>query len=264
MTQEIRANRLERRLEPVVPFPHRHSFYHLVIIRSGNGWHEIDFERHRVRPHQVFVMKPGQVHSWKMARDTKGYILEFGSESVFQGTIPALLSELPPLVQFGRSGAWEKIHHLLEYMIEEYEALPAGFESCLVFYLSAILIELSRAEKGRSQEMKSLDPFIARYLELVERNFRREHRVQFYADLMETTPKALTMRASRSLGQSARDVIQDRCLLESKRLLAYSNRTIAEIGENLGFEDPNYFSRFFRENAGLSPGAFRERARSLS
>jgi len=48
--------------------------------------------------------------------------------------------------------------------------------------------------------------------------------------------------------------------VEAKRLLAYSNLTIAEIGYRIGYEDPNYFARFFRQKSGLSPGRYRKLA----
>lgn len=265
LTQEIRVNRLEHRLDPAVPFPHRHSFYHLVVVSAGSGWHEIDFQRYKVRSREVFFMKPGQVHSWKMGRETRGYVVEFEGESLFDTAVAErILPTLPSQLRAESKNTWTHLHSLLTLMLEDYVNLPGFYDKSLIHYLSALMIMLSRLEKTGAERQESLDPFTERFLQLVEKEFRRQHRVQFYADAMRTTPKALTMRVSRSLGTSARAVVQERCLLESKRLLAYSDQTITQIGDMLGFEDPNYFSRFFRDNAGISPRSFRDRARSLS
>jgi AraC-like DNA-binding protein len=250
----VRVNRLEKRLAPLVPFPHRHDFFHLVIVTAGKGWHEIDFRRYPVQPLQAFFMKPGQVHSWKLAKGTTGYVVEFGSDA----TDSRNLTEIPDQI------ALPRFPTLVKLMLDEYENQAPGFENSLQHYVAILMIELSRHVSERKSASSASDPVLDRFLALVEEQFRREHRVEFYAKLLKTTPKAITMRASRALGRSARAVIQDRCLLEAQRLLAYSDLAIAEIGYELGFEDPNYFSRFFRALAKTSPGNFRARVKSLA
>ncbi|RYZ68648.1 MAG: AraC family transcriptional regulator, partial [Proteobacteria bacterium] len=81
----------------------------------------------------------------------------------------------------------------------------------------------------------------------------------FYAQKMKLTAKALTMRVSRGLGKSARAVVQERILLEAKRLLTYSQHSIQVIAERTGFEDANYFTRFFKAHIGTTPSEFRRK-----
>jgi hypothetical protein len=63
-------------------FPHRHSFYHLVLFTDGGGSHTIDFESFEVRPGQIYFMIPGQVHSWAFEGFTDGYIINFSSSFI--------------------------------------------------------------------------------------------------------------------------------------------------------------------------------------
>jgi AraC-like DNA-binding protein len=271
-TQSIRINRLENRLQPLIPFPHRHAFYHLVVVTSGSGWHEIDFHRYPVSSYQVYCMAPGQVHSWQLGGTTQGFVLEFEGKSLFQqagtdrGLILQILQHATQQVDLSQvsSESRKRISQLLELMIEEYESQKPHFEVHLKHFLSILLLDLSRVGLASAQRAQDLDPLLERFLSLVENHFKKEHRVSFYAQHLKTTEKALTMRVSRALGKSARTVIQERCLLESKRLLAYSNLSISQIAFELGFEDPNYFSRFFREKSKQSPGAFRQQVRNLS
>ena len=79
---DIRVERLEKRINPKVPFPHRHDFYQLILITQGAGSHKIDFTIHKVFPGQVFVMKPAQVHSWTFDKKIRGIIIEFSRESM--------------------------------------------------------------------------------------------------------------------------------------------------------------------------------------
>lgn len=268
-TPEVRVNRLENRLDPQVPFPHRHDFYHLVIVISGGGWHEIDFWRYPVRSHQIFFMKPGQVHSWRLSARTSGYVVEFGNEvalEISRGSYAAVSPErIADHIDLTRAPVSQRssVQTLLGIMLGEYERQATDFEIALRHYLIPLLITLARLghEAKRPESRKTDDPLLVAFFRLIEEHFRKEHEVTFYSRQLKTTSKALTMRVSRAVGRSARGVIQDRCLLEAQRLLAYSNLAIAEIGYELGFEDPNYFSRFFRKMTGVTPGAFRVKAR---
>ena len=258
-TQEVRVNRLEDRLDPLVPFPHRHDFYHLVAVTSGQGWHEIDFHQNAVGPFQVFFMKPGQVHSWQLHPKTAGFVVEFGSDALFEKTVDQLPDHIDlSLVSKVTRDSFFKV---LELMLNEYEKRGAEFESSLRHYLVPVFIELARASPEKTKVKPTSDPLLNQFLQLVDRFFKTEHGVTFYAKQLKTTPKAITMRVTRGLGKSARAVIQDRFLLESKRLLAYSDLSISQIAYELGFEDPNYFARFLKKSTGMSPGAFRAKTR---
>jgi AraC family transcriptional regulator, transcriptional activator of pobA len=270
-TQSIRINRLENRLTPLVPFPHRHSFYHLLVMTAGSGWHEIDFVRYSVSPDQIYCMAPGQVHSWQLSSNTRGYVIEFESNSITSQDMDQKL--IRPLLQHAHAqtdlsrvspDSRKRISQILELMIEEYETQRPHFEVYLKHLLTVLLLDFLRLGVASTRRAQDSDPCLEKFLSLVEQSFRKDHRVSFYAQQMKLTEKALTMRVSRALGKSARTIIQDRCLLESKRLLAYSNLSIHEIAFELGFEDPNYFSRFFKSKTRQSPGSFRLQVRNFS
>jgi AraC family transcriptional regulator, transcriptional activator of pobA len=78
----IRIERLEDRIKPGVPFPHKHDFFQIMMITTGKGKHRIDFTEHDVKPLQTFIMKPGQMHSWNLQKGIKGLIVEFNRESL--------------------------------------------------------------------------------------------------------------------------------------------------------------------------------------
>jgi AraC-like DNA-binding protein len=267
-TQNIRANRLEERLRPLVPFPHRHAFYHLVFITSGSGWHDIDFHRYEATPGKLFLMKPGQVHSWQLSPKTQGFVIEFEESSLPNKGADALLlagslsraSEYYDL-SIARLGNREQLVSIMHMIVKEYENQAENFEISLRSLLVALLIEISRLMNKDQRRTAPADPLFDRFFTLIEEHFQKEHEVAFYANALSTTAKALTMRATRAFGKSARTIIQERLLLEAKRLLAYSDLSIAEIAYELGFEDPNYFTRFFKGHVEATPGAFRSEVR---
>jgi AraC-like DNA-binding protein len=149
-------------------------------------------------------------------------------------------------------------------MYEEYQNERPDFETALRYYLMPMLIELHRLCSGKIVNPRDIDLLLNHFLSLVEDNFISNREVLFYSKKLKITPKALTMRVTRALGKSARAVILERCLLEAKRLLGYSNFNISEVGHEVGFEDPNYFVRFFKKATGMNPREFRIKIRRAS
>lgn len=257
---EIRVERIEHRLLPKVPFPHRHDFFHFLFLEKGTGWHEIDFSRFPVKSGQLFFVKPGEVHAWSLGSKTRGFVLEFTKESI--GGNKTALDIFRVLDDFPSQALPEDPASLcghLRLMQIELEKAGPNHRLALEHLLAAFLLRITRI-KGEERRPRLRTTAVDKFRALVEENFRQEHSVEFYAKKLGLTPKALTTQARKALGMPAGAVIQEKCLLEAKRLLAYSEQTIAEIGYELGYEDPNYFARFFRQRCGMSPGKFRKLA----
>ncbi|MNJ93257.1 Transcriptional activator NphR [compost metagenome] len=260
---DIRAERLESRMAPKVPFPHRHDFFQLVFISQGKGWHEIDFVRHPVKPGFVFLIRPGQVHRWELDKSTKGFIVEFNAESLkfdpLEWEIFQAVYALPDLFKIAKTSLQKELQSYCKSMCMEFEGKKYGRISILKSHLNVLIVNLYRwgaEERGKFET--PANQFLWDFEKLIEMHFTKEHGVEFYARQLRISPKALTMRVHRLIGKSARDMIQDRCLLEARRYLGYTTLSITEISEVLGFQDPNYFNRFFRLRLGQSPGRFRK------
>lgn len=243
---EIRVERFEDRLEPRIPFPHKHDFYQVLIVTGGRGWHEIDFTRHSLTRGQVFFMKPDQVHAWKTPGAT-GFVIEFSHEFKRHLADAMLISD---------KVAMKAIESLGELMLSEFGRQADLVQHVLAAYLEALMIQIERASPT-AKISAARDSFFLRFQSLIQKNFRQHRQVEFYAKELGVTAKALTMRIKRSTGSAARDFILDRAILEAKRRLVESTETISEIGYDLGFDDPNYFTRFFKERVGVGPSEFR-------
>lgn len=92
---------------------------------------------------------------------------------------------------------------------------------------------------------------------LVETHFREKHSVVDYADMLYKAPKTLSNLFKKLGNKTPLQFIHDRILLESHRLLMYSDKSISEIGYELGFNDVQTFSRFFKKKEGISPQDYR-------
>ena len=266
---DIRAEKLEDRMQPKVPFPHKHDFFQLVFIFKGKGSHEIDFIKHEAKPGDVYIIKPGQVHKWTLDKSTQGCVVEFYLESLRldsleQDIFHSLYESADLLRAFPEMKFFKD---LCDQMRGEFQGNKTGYQSILKSLLNVMIVSLFRLEDStrKPTERKQLaakrgSAFIWQLENLIEANFTEHHNVEFYAQKLQLSPKALTMRVLRLVDKSARDMIQERCLLEARRYLGYTSLSIAEISERLGYEDANYFTRFFRLKIGVTPGQFRNQA----
>ncbi|MEO6584153.1 MAG: helix-turn-helix domain-containing protein [Ferruginibacter sp.] len=111
--------------------------------------------------------------------------------------------------------------------------------------------KIAGIEKGR------LD-IVRKFNSLVEMHYKSKHSVADYAELLNKSPKTLCNLFSQLTQNTPLTIIQERLVLEARRLLHYTERTIKDITYDLGFEDIQTFSRFFKNKEGISPTEFRK------
>ncbi len=99
---------------------------------------------------------------------------------------------------------------------------------------------------------------IRKYYILVEQHFKEFHQVKDYANLLFKSPKTLSNIFSNHEEKSPLMVINERILLEAKRLLLYSNQSNDEIAEELGYKDAGHFSKFFKKHTKLNPSSYKK------
>ncbi len=255
----IRVNDLETRLHPRIPFPHKHSFFQLVVIQQGQGWHEIDFNRHEVEAGLIFNVKPGQVHAWELSSDTRGFLVEFEFSAIRKVQAPddhmARIYAIPDVLR-PSDDQFESVLHLCRDMIREQKERHREWENILQLRLLTFIFLIFRFSPAQAIAVET-SGVIHNFFDLVNTFYVRHHNIEFYAEKLGLTPKALTMRVTRACGFPPKKIIQDRCLLEAKRLLAYSSLPNSAVAAKVGFTDPNYFARLFRTKIGMTPSEFR-------
>ena len=111
----------------------------------------------------------------------------------------------------------------------------------------------SKLENGKSD-------VVIEYNFLVEQHFKSKHHVSDYAEMMNKSPKTLSNLFSKLSDKTPLQFIQARKILEARRLLRHSNLSIKEVGFEIGFEDVQTFSRFFKKMEGQSPTEYKELA----
>lgn len=249
-------------------FPHRHSFYHLVLFTHGAGTHSIDFERFDVKPGQIYFMVPGQVHSWHFEGFTDGYIINFSeafiqsfllqpgyldSFSFFNGNLKDAVVNLP-------ADTFATAKELFEQTIHEImKPAPSGSDMVRLLMLQ-IFIHVNRLNSNPvgTGKLTYNQTLLKNYQKLIEQHYADIKLPKDYAELLYITPNHLNAVCKDLLDLSAGELIRNRTLLEAKRLLTNPQLNISDISLRLNFSDNSYFTKFFKKTEGVTPEEFRK------
>lgn len=101
--------------------------------------------------------------------------------------------------------------------------------------------------------------YIMLFKDLLETNYKTQKQVNYYAKEMIISEKRLNQATSKIFGKSPKEIIDDRILLEAKRILAHTNESVKEICYYLGFEEPTNFIKYFKKHSAITPTEFREK-----
>lgn len=158
------------------------------------------------------------------------------------------------------AGETEKFELLWRMFKIEMESKDELQLDMLQMMLKRFIILSTRLFKEQSPRERLAAPdvnLVREFQFLVETHFKTKHTVQAYADLLHKSPKTLANSFARWSGKTPLQLIHERKLLEAKRLLRYTDKQISEVGYELGFEDIQAFSRFFKKATGHSPSDFK-------
>lgn len=237
-----------------VPFSHRHLFYAVYWIHEGNGTHIIDFKEYEIKPDRLFFINPEQVHflheavrlRYSALQFTEDFIMPFSSMGQRDIDVFKDMDE----EEKGRIALLFK-----QLYAESVSGLPNA-TAVIQSEINTLLLELERM--GHTDTFLPIVPeLLQRYKRLIDNNFAKERQVQSYAMQLGISPNYLNVLAKRYFGKSALAMINDRVILEVKRLLSRTDCDISEIAYIVGFNELSYFSRFFKRNTGMTPIEFR-------
>ena len=246
---------------------HRHEGLHQFhLLTRGAVVATIDGERHDLRAPAMWMLAPGAVHGFAYERDSAGQQITVPTAAlqVALAHSPLLAAQLARTIIVGSDAIGADAlacEQLFSQLAQEFGASRPGRVEALHAHAMLIALWLLRREnatRGPPRRQALRDTLTHRYRSLLELHFRRHQPIGFYADALGVTPDHLSRTCRATSGIGALDLLHERMLLEARRMLAYTPVPVTGIAQQLGFEDPGYFSRFFTRRAGLSPSAYRE------
>ncbi|HYQ56701.1 MAG TPA: helix-turn-helix transcriptional regulator [Draconibacterium sp.] len=256
------------------PFDHiqRLNYYSMVWLKSGIGTLKADFSEYNFKVNTLFSFSPYQPFMLDLKGEINGWVINFHpdffcihkhhKEVACNGVLFNNIYN-PPFVQID-----DKTTTHFETVIEEFKAemqKPAMAQyELLISYLIIFLITASRLKVEQYTKVQELvakkeEPFILQNLKnAIELHYKTKHTARDYADILAITPKALTRLTKNHFNKTLTDLIAERIIIEAKRELYLTNKTVKEIAYELGYNDEYYFSRFFKKNTEVAPQLYRE------
>lgn len=252
--------------------PHVHrDLNHIILIAEGGGSMQAEGETVEFAAPCLLLIPAGVVHGFTWHRESRGWVT-----TIAEIYLSHLVERDPDLAPLFRSASAVALppheHTLVEQRIEQLaqelgwsgRGQRAAVESLLLGLMvsalrSATFSAMGSARSGRQAIL------VARLRDRIEQRFRMRESVGDHARALGVSESALRQACARIAAAAPAAMLDERTVLESCRLLLYSNLSVTEIAYAVGLEDPAYFSRFFTRRAGQSPRAYRaERKRSAN
>ena len=259
--------RLQDRQDIPRAFPHRHNYYHLLWMTRAEGTHMLDFEHFDVRDHSVFFVSPGQLHAWASSVRPQGYVINISAaffvqmfpraDDIAQFPFFHLACDTP--VMYLTPAEHDELLPLLQEIEREIQDRGEGRFDIVRSYLLVLLTRLRRLYP-LTDAVRASGPSYAlakRFMLLIESEYLKLTSIGQYAQALDVSERQLNEAVKSTVARTAGQVIQDRIVLQAKRLLCNSDLPIADIAYQLNFEDPAYFARFFKRHTQRTPGEFR-------
>ena len=243
--------------------PHTTGFYTLMLLEdSADAVVEVNTERFEGRTAALFFGSPGRVNAWVRGAMQRGFVVYLAPWFVEH---PGALEDVFGFFRLTAVNALEisaperarlraHLDHLLRVFCEE-----RAYRLEMLRALSlALLFECKGVFEAQSSASSEARPGLTlRFQRLLEQHHLSKQTVQEYAQLLHVTPNHLSVIVSGELGRSAHALIAERVALEARKLLRYTDLSVAEISDYLGFAEPTHFARFFKRQTATTPLEFR-------
>jgi AraC family transcriptional activator of pobA len=265
--QFVHVEHLHDRSRPSKWFirPHAHAqLSHIFLIVRGGGAMQAEERTLEFTAPSLLIVPAGVVHGFKWHWESRGFVITLADsylhDLVHRDPSVEELLRIARAIELGVDdvASLERDRGLLS---KELGHAARGYRAAIdSAVLSIAVTALRRAEHlsdGRTITPGHHAALVARLRARIEKRYRLRESVSSHANALGVSTTTLRVACARAAGMPPAAVLDQRALLEAKRALLYSNRSITELGYHLGFLDPAYFSRWFQRHVGRSPRRYR-------
>ncbi|HET7733013.1 MAG TPA: helix-turn-helix transcriptional regulator [Paludibacter sp.] len=246
---------------------HFHDFEELVIVTEGSLEHYIDFQMEVIQAPAASYISMGKMHRVVERDDLRGWIINYQNEFIPDSKLNFYSNFMTSTsVQLGEAGCADRFVSLCEIINTEYSQPNPDMDA--IRHLTSALISMIESERKRNIQIENtvkasqISTFTT-FLRILEENFRRDEGVTFYAEKMNMSERNLNIICKSNFSKSVSEIIETRKLIEAKNLLIHTDKTVSEIGYDLGYNEKSYFTRVFRNKLSITPTEFREITRAI-
>ncbi len=263
---------LFQKSKEIISAPHRNNFYHILRIQRATATHSVDFNPIKLTANSVLFVPRDCVHAFDTESDYRGKVLLFTDDffcknqndhqflqaNVLYNDIYGItqIQLNPPCELSGILGDMET-----EFSMPTDTAQHDILRNLLHNFL--LIAERVKYKQGFKRLNAGTDlDYLILFKDLLEKNFRKEKLVSKYISDLNVTENRLNKATTLILDKTPKQMINERVLLEARRLLAHDHTSIKEIAYELGFNEPTNFIKYFRKHIQNTPSEFRKKYRS--
>lgn len=246
-----------------------HSLNHIILIAQGGGAMLAEDVTARFEAPALLLVPAGVVHGFTWLRESRGHVMTIADSYLRHLTD----RDFDLAALFARAAAFgidaqdsRAIEQMVEQLGIELGWTGPGHRAAVESILLHVMVRALRCahlDEARGAGSGRQAALVARLRERIEQRFRLREPVDAHARALGVSPTALRNACAHAGCGAPAWMLDQRALLEARRLLLYSNLSIAQVAYSVGFEDPAYFSRFFARHVGQPPRAYRT-ARGLA
>ena len=240
--------------------PHKHNnYFEIIYLSQGSGFHYIDSRQFEVKPPVMYFVRREQVHYWELDSEPEGFVIIIKKafiDNSHDRELKALFSKItaqnclypqdnPTLISLFELliAAKMKEGNFAFHMIEG-----------LLKALLAVVLEASQPDNNKAELNSNL---YQGFITMLGTEQPIKNKVNYYAEQLNTSPQNLNAACRKAIDQPAEEVLAGFITGEAKRLLIYTDKTVAEIAFALDFHDPSHFVKYFKRKSGQTPLNFR-------
>ncbi|MFD0939395.1 AraC family transcriptional regulator [Pedobacter boryungensis] len=249
--------------------PHRKAHYFFMFITKGQATHSIDLQETTIEGGQLLFVLPHQIHVLPTKQtDVECFKLSFDKTclSLLPKPFLFLINPLNTQIIKVNQEAKQRVETIFE-MLSQLLQLKNNNTDLVLANLNTLLTEFNQAYFENTKQDSSTKSSISKFVQfksIVETELTAHYSIQAIAEKLALTSNSLYYIVKNYAGVSPKEFITNRLVLEAQRKLYYSETSVKELAYELGFSDPDYFSKLFKKNTGKSITEFVEQVKDLS
>lgn len=254
------------------PQPHKLDYYFFLFVNSGSVTCEVDMEKCTIAGGQLLLILPNQIYTPSQARDEncKYFKIKFDENTLglLPQQFPFLVNPLNTQIISFDNAAKERVKVVFDILNQLINTRESEQNTMMIIvYLNTLLAEFDNAYFKNDNYDNIAYAKLSKFIEfklVVETKLSEKHLIHTIAGEMALTDNSLYGIVKEFSGVSPKQYITNRLMIEAQRKLHYSKLSAKEVAYELGFSDPDYFSRLFKKSTGKSVSTYLEELQDLS
>lgn len=250
----------------------RNNYFTIVIITSGQGLAKVDLSEYQFKENTMFAFYPYQPFMLASEGPIFGVCIQFHhdffciyrhhKEIAANGILFNNVYQ-QPFIWLDQNNK-NTLMNIVSEIVNELKTEALRKDEVLVSYLKIFLVLATRIkiEQQSVEDIKSISgkqiTIVQNLRNAIEENFKLKHSASDYAEILHVTPIALGRVTKNHFNITLSDLITERIIVEAKRELYLTDKTVKEIAYELGYDDEYYFSRVFKVKTDISPQLYRD------